>query len=116
MNDLRWGVFATLEAPDDYVRECFAQYGLTESADGKYAATYKPFHLIGLELGISVANAALRGESTGSPDDWRGDVVATAKRLKAGEILDGEGGTRFGETDAGRRSAEDRRIADRPRT
>ena len=93
VNDLRWGVFATLEAPDDYVRECFAQYGLTESADGKYAAMYKPFHLIGLELGISVANAALRGESTGSPDDWRGDVVATAKRpLKAGEILDGEGG------------------------
>ena len=93
VNDLRWGVFATLEAPDDYVRGVFAQYGLTESADGKYAAMYKPFHLIGLELGISVANAALRGESTGSPDDWRGDVVATAKRpLKAGEILDGEGG------------------------
>ena len=74
------GVFATLEAPDDYVRECFAQYGLTESADGKYAATYKPsFTLIGLELGISVANAALRGRSTGSPDDWRGDVVARSE-------------------------------------
>ncbi|MEL0113100.1 MAG: SAF domain-containing protein [Rickettsiales bacterium] len=93
VNDLRWGVFATLEAPDDYVRECFAQYGLTQSADGRYAAMYKPYHLIGLELGISVANAALRGESTGAPDDWRGDVVATAKRdLKEGEILDGEGG------------------------
>ena len=65
VNDLRWGVFATLEAPDDYVRECFAQYGLTESADGKYAAMYKPFHLIGLELGISVANAALRGDLRG---------------------------------------------------
>ena len=93
VNDLRWGVFATLEAPDEYVRECFAQYGLTQSADGQYAAMYKPYHLIGLELGISVANAALRGEATGSPDGWRGDVVATAKRdLKAGEILDGEGG------------------------
>ena len=54
---------------------------------------YKPYHLIGLELGISVANTALRGEATGSPDGWRGDVVATAKRdLKAGEVLDGEGG------------------------
>ncbi len=93
VNDLRWGVYATLEAPDDYVRECFAQYGLTSSADGRYAAMYKPYHLIGLELGISVANAALRGEATGAPDAWRGDVVATAKRdLNVGEVLDGEGG------------------------
>ncbi len=93
VNDLRWGVYAILEAPDDYVRECFAQYGLTSSADGRYAAMYKPYHLIGLELGISVANAALRGEATGAPDAWRGDVVATAKRdLNVGEVLDGEGG------------------------
>ena len=93
VNDLRWGVFATFEAPDDYVRECFAQYGLNRTPDGRYASMYKPFHLIGLELGISVANAALRGEATGSPDGWRADVVATAKRdLKAGETLDGEGG------------------------
>ena len=54
---------------------------------------YKPYHLIGLELGISVANAALRGEATGAPDAWRRDVVATAKRdLRVGEVLDGEGG------------------------
>lgn len=93
INDLRWGVFVSVEAPDAYVRECFAQYGLTPSEDGQYASTYKPYHLIGLELGISVASAALRGESTGAPDAWRGDVVATAKRdLKAGEMLDGEGG------------------------
>ena len=93
VNDLRWGVYATLEAPDGFVRECFAQYGLTSSADGRYAAMYKPYHLIGLELGISVANAALRGEATGAPDAWRGDVVATAKRdLNVGDVLDGEGG------------------------
>jgi predicted homoserine dehydrogenase-like protein len=54
---------------------------------------YKPFHLIGLELGISVASAALRREPTGSATAFHGDVVATAKRaLKAGEKLDGEGG------------------------
>jgi predicted homoserine dehydrogenase-like protein len=54
---------------------------------------YKPCHLIGLELGISVASAALRREPTGGPGAWRGDVVATAKRdLAAGEMLDGEGG------------------------
>jgi predicted homoserine dehydrogenase-like protein len=54
---------------------------------------YKPYHLIGLELGISVASIAVRGEATGATGDWKGDVVATAKRaLKAGEKLDGEGG------------------------
>jgi predicted homoserine dehydrogenase-like protein len=54
---------------------------------------YKPYHLIGLELSISVLNAALRGEPTGSCRAWRGDAVAVAKRgLKAGEMLDGEGG------------------------
>src|SRR5689334_12028521 len=60
---------------------------------GKYAALYRPIHMIGLELGISVASAALRGEPTGAPTGFRSDVVATAKRaLKAGEMLDGEGG------------------------
>ncbi|MGA9006974.1 MAG: SAF domain-containing protein, partial [Xanthobacteraceae bacterium] len=60
---------------------------------GRYAAMYKPFHLIGLELSISVLNVALRGEPTGSCRAWRGDAVAVAKRaLKAGETLDGEGG------------------------
>jgi predicted homoserine dehydrogenase-like protein len=49
--------------------------------------------MIGLELGISVASAALRGEPTGAPTGFRSDVVATAKRpLKADEMLDGEGG------------------------
>ena len=60
---------------------------------GRYAALYKPYHLIGLELGISVASAGLRGEPTGAPTGFRADVVATAKRdLTAGEMLDGEGG------------------------
>ncbi len=91
--DLRWGVYAVFEAPDEYVARCFAEYGLKTDASGRYAAMYKPYHLIGLELGISVASAGLRGEPTGAPTGWRGDVLATAKRdLKAGEILDGEGG------------------------
>ena len=54
---------------------------------------YKPCHLIGLEFGISVLSGALRGEPTGQPQGWRGDVVAVAERdLSAGETLDGEGG------------------------
>jgi predicted homoserine dehydrogenase-like protein len=91
--DLRWGVYVTFEAPSDYVRKCFAEYGLKTDSTGRYAAMYKPFHLIGLELGITVANIAVRGEATGATRDFRGDVVATAKRdLAPGERLDGEGG------------------------
>jgi len=91
--DLRWGVYVVLKAPNDYAAACFKQYGLPTDSTGRYAAMYKPFHLIGLELSISVLSAALRGEATGSSRAWRGDAVAVAKRaLKAGEMLDGEGG------------------------
>jgi predicted homoserine dehydrogenase-like protein len=93
LRDLRWGVYVVFEAPSDYVQRCFSEYGLVTDPTGRYAALYKPFHLIGLELGISVASAGLRGEPTGSPTGFRGDAVATAKRdLAAGETLDGEGG------------------------
>ena len=91
--DLRWGVYVVLKAANDYAAACFKQYGLPTDAGGHYAAMYKPYHLIGLELSISVLNAALRGEATGCCRAWRGDAVAVAKRaLKAGEMLDGEGG------------------------
>jgi predicted homoserine dehydrogenase-like protein len=91
--DLRWGVYVVLEAPNDYAADCFRQYGLKTDASGRYAATYRPYHLIGMELNISVLSAALRREPTGQPRDFRGDVVAVAKReLHPGEILDGEGG------------------------
>ena len=91
--DLRWGVYVVLEAPNDYAAACFRQYGLPTDASGRYAAMYKPFHLIGLELGISVLNAALRNEPTGRTRGFRGDAVAVAKKsMRAGEMLDGEGG------------------------
>ncbi|MFT7401694.1 MAG: putative homoserine dehydrogenase-like protein [Hydrogenophaga sp.] len=91
--DLRWGVYVTFAADSDYVARCFKEYGLVTDPSGNYSSMYKPFHLIGLELGITVASIGVRGEATGAPLCWQGDVVATAKRdLKAGEILDGEGG------------------------
>ena len=91
--DLRWGVYVVLRAPNEYASACFRQYGLPTDATGRYAAMYKPFHLIGLELSISVLSVALRGEPTGQTREWRGDTVAVAKRpLRAGERLDGEGG------------------------
>jgi len=91
--DLRWGVYVVFEAPSDYAASCFSEYGLATDETGRYTAMYKPFHLIGLELGMSVASAALRGEATGSATGFRGDAVAVAKRdLAPGEMLDGEGG------------------------
>ena len=98
LRDLRWGVYVTFEAPNDYVKDCFAEYGLQTDASGSYAALYRPVHLVGMELSVSVLKAGLAGEATGCPRVFAGDVVATAKRdLSAGEVLDGEGGyTVFG--------------------
>mgnify|MGYP001120549182 CR=1 FL=1 len=93
VRDLRWGVYVVFRAPGDYQARCFAEYGLVTDPTGRYAAMYKPFHLIGLELGISIASVALRGEPTGQADGFRADVASVAKRdLAAGERLDGEGG------------------------
>ncbi|WP_089938710.1 NAD(P)H-dependent oxidoreductase [Candidatus Entotheonella palauensis] len=91
--DLRWGVYVVIEAPNDYAAASFRQYGLLTDESGRYAAMYKPYHLIGLELNVSILSAVLRGEPTGCTTGFRGDVVATAKRdLSCGEQLDGEGG------------------------
>ncbi len=91
--DLRWGVYVVIEAPNDYAAACFKQYGMNTDSTGRYSAMYKPFHLIGLELNMSILSAALLNTATGSTLDFNADVVATAKRdLSAGEMLDGEGG------------------------
>lgn len=91
--DLRWGVYVTFEARTDYAARCLAEYGMRTDPSGRYSALYRPYHLIGLELGISIASAVLRGEATGSARAFGGDVLSVAKRgLRAGEILDGEGG------------------------
>jgi len=91
--DLRWGVYCVFEAPNDYSAACFSQYGMNTDESGRYSAMFKPFHLIGLELNISIFSAALRGQPTGAPICFNADVVAVAKRdIKVGEILDGEGG------------------------
>ena len=92
-NHLQMGTFVVVEADSEYVQNCFEEYHMLPDSSRKYASLYRPIHMIGLELGISVASVALRGEATGNATGFRSDVVATAKRpLKAGEILDGEGG------------------------
>ena len=91
--DIRMGVWVTVEAETDYIKHCFEEYNAHTDPSGRYFTLYKRWHLIGLEVGVSVASVALRGEPTGVATGWNADVVATAKRdLQAGEILDGEGG------------------------
>ncbi len=91
--DIRFGVFVVFEGETEYIRNCFKEYMVRTDPSGRYACLYKRWHLIGLELGISVASVGLRGEATGAATGFNADVVATAKRdLKPGEILDGEGG------------------------
>jgi predicted homoserine dehydrogenase-like protein len=91
--DIRMGVWVTVEAETDYIKHCFEEYNAHTDPSGRYFTLYKRWHLIGLEVGMSVASVALRGEPTGVAAGWNADVVATAKRdLKPGELLDGEGG------------------------
>ena len=91
--DIRMGVWVTVEGETEYIRNCFEEYNAHTDPSGRYFTLYKRWHLIGLEVGVSVASVALRGEPTGVATGWNADVVATAKRdLRPGEVLDGEGG------------------------
>jgi predicted homoserine dehydrogenase-like protein len=90
---LAMGTYVVVESESPYAAQCFVEYNCLQDKSGRYATLYRPTHMIGLELGISVASVALRGEPTGTPVCFNSDVVATAKRpLEKGEVLDGEGG------------------------
>jgi predicted homoserine dehydrogenase-like protein len=90
---LALGTYVVFEGESEYARQCFKEYAMLPDRSGRYAALYRPIHMIGLELGVSIASAALRKEPTGAPTGFRSDVAATAKRaLAAGQVLDGEGG------------------------
>lgn len=93
VNDLRWGVYVTFKAQTEYAARCFGEYGVVTDPSGKHASLYRPYHMIGMELGVSIASAVLRHEPTGAPLTFTGDVISVAKKdLKVGEVLDGEGG------------------------
>jgi predicted homoserine dehydrogenase-like protein len=93
-DDLRWGVYVVITSPRPYLRRCFAEYGLPVDRTGTYAAFYRPYHLVGMELPVSIARAALAHEATGAPLPAPvAAVVCAAKRpLAPGDVLDGEGG------------------------
>ena len=90
---LRWGVYVVCRATTDHMRRFISTHGLVKDDSGEYVAAYRTYHLIGLELGISVVRVALQGEATGSADFFTADVASVAKKdLQKGDVLDGEGG------------------------
>ncbi len=91
--DIRMGVWVCVEGDTDYLRNCFEEYKVFTDPSGRYVAAYKRWHLIGLELPVSVASVGLRGEPTGAAMSFKADVPAMAKKdLAVGDLLDGEGG------------------------
>ncbi len=91
--DIRKGVWVVFEAETEYLQNCFEEYKVVTDPSGRYMSLYKRWHLIGLELAISIASIGVRKEATGASVCFNADCVAIAKRnLKVGEVLDGEGG------------------------
>ncbi len=91
--DIRKGVWVVFEADTDYLKNCFEEYKVVTDPSGRYMTLYKRWHMIGLELAVSVASVALRAEATGAAICFNADCTAIAKRdLAVGEMLDGEGG------------------------
>ena len=92
-NDMRWGVYVVIRAQNEYVKNCFKDYGMVTDSSGNYSAIWRPYHYIGLELAQSIYSIALDNKATGFTKFYNADVASYAKKnLKAGEKLDGEGG------------------------
>ena len=92
--DLRWGVYVVVEAPNDYTAACFAP---VRHEDRRDRALRRPLPALPPDRPRARHLGAVGGASRRA--DRRDDAtsaaiaVATAKRdLKAGEMLDGEGG------------------------
>ena len=92
-NDLRWGVYIVIKAQNEYVKNCFKDYGMVTDSSGNYSAIWRPYHYIGLELAQSIYSIALDNRATGFTKNYNAEVASVAKKdLKKGEKLDGEGG------------------------
>ena len=93
LNDLRWGVYIVIKAQNDYVKNCFKDYGMVTDSSGSYSAIWRPYHYIGLELAQSIYSISLDNKATGHTKNYNAEVASIAKKdLKVGEKLDGEGG------------------------
>jgi predicted homoserine dehydrogenase-like protein len=95
--NIRGGVFAVLQAPDNHAAESLATYGdiigMMIGKRSRHVLIYRPQHFVGHEVAIGVARLLLFGEAVAAPIGHTCEVIAAAKkRLAPGTILDGEGG------------------------
>ena len=112
-NHLRWGVFVTYTSDSEYSRQCWPEYGVHTDPSGTYGALWRPYHFIGLEVGQSIATITFDGEPTGAPiyGPLAEVVCATRTPLKAGDLIDGEGGyAAYGTVVSGERARRDRLV------
>ncbi len=94
---LRWGVFISVKACSDYASNILIDFKNEKRVrldeTGRYTIMYRPTHVLGLELGKSIASTVLLGLPTGCPTAFVADMISVAKKdLNPGELLDGPGG------------------------
>jgi predicted homoserine dehydrogenase-like protein len=88
------GVFLIVTTPHPRLREALV---LRDMGHGPYYTLFRPFHLCSIEVPLTCAMLVIRKKSNMVPlDRLVSEVFAVAKRdLKAGDTLDGIGGTAF---------------------
>ncbi len=87
------GVFVVIATDDPRIVEDMKFYSM---GNGPYYTLYRPYHLCSIETPLSIAEAAIYGETTLAPTTLASEVVGIAKRnLKAGETVDDIGGFDF---------------------
>ena len=79
-NDLRWGIYIVLKAKNEYVKNCFKDYGMVTDSSGNYSAIWRPYHYIGLELAQSIYSIALDNRATGFTKNYNAEVASIAKK------------------------------------
>jgi predicted homoserine dehydrogenase-like protein len=113
LNNLRWGVYVTYTSDSAYSRQCWPEYGVAIDPSGTYGALWRPYHFIGLEVGQSIASIMIDGEPTGAPTygPLAEVVCATRTAMKAGEMIDGEGGYAvYGDVCSGERARREQLV------
>ncbi|MEV1022928.1 homoserine dehydrogenase [Streptomyces sp. NPDC050264] len=84
------GVFVVVRTGDPETWETLRGKGHVVSRDGKYAAVYLPYHLMGVETPVSLLSAVLHKRPSGGADPRGHAVLAGRARhdLPAGTVLD----------------------------
>lgn len=85
------GVFVVVRTDDPYVHH---EMTYLKMGDGPYFSFYRPYHLASIEAPLTVYEMVCDGRPSLTSQHWLAEVAACTKReLKAGEVIDGIGGS-----------------------